>query len=66
MKTQAKKTISKKAGNGIKIRAAIRAGGLSGFNHSRALGKAGNGIKIRAAIRAGGLTTTNHNRSLLG
>ena len=44
---------------GIKIKSAVRAGGLMSINHNAAPVK--KGIKIKSAVRAGGLMSINHN-----
>src|SRR6185312_792530 len=54
--THTEKTIMKTvAKSGLKVRSAIKAGGLT-INHNRS------GLKVRSAVKAGGLTI-NHNRS---
>lgn len=50
------KTITK---SGLKVRSAIKAGGLNNLNHSRA------GLKVRSAVKAGGLAILNHSRRVL-
>ena len=45
--------------NGIKVRSAVKAGGLSTRNHTRGA------LKVRSAVKAGGLSTRNHSRNLL-
>jgi hypothetical protein len=42
---------------GLKVRSAVKAGGLSSINHSRA------GLKVRSAVKAGGLSSINHSRA---
>ena len=50
------KTISK---SGLKIKTAIKAGGLGTLNHNRT------GLKIKTAIKAGHIAMQNHNTRLL-
>ena len=48
------KTTSK---SGLKVKSAVKAGGISLLNHNRS------GLKIKSAVKAGGLASINHNRS---
>jgi len=41
----------------LKIKSAVKAGGLGTSNHNRTA------LKIKSAVKAGGLTTINHNRT---
>ena len=51
------KTVAK---SGLKVRSAIKAGGLNGDNHSRS------GLKVRSSVKAGKhCLIENHNRRLL-
>jgi hypothetical protein len=50
MKTSTKTT-------GLSIKTSLKAGGLTVWNHNRALA-------VRSNIKAGGLTVWNHNRGL--
>jgi len=43
--------------NGLKVKSAIKAGGINTENHNRS------GLKVKSAIKAGGINTENHNRS---
>jgi len=49
------KTVAK---SGLKVRSAIKAGGLT-INHNRS------GLKVRSAVKAGYTLADNHNRNLL-
>jgi hypothetical protein len=44
---------------GLKVKAGVKAGGLSIANHNRA------GLKVRAGVKAGGLSIANHNRAVV-
>ena len=45
---------------GLRIKTALKAGGLSVVNHSR------RALKVRAGVKAGGLAQLNHSRRTLG
>ena len=45
--------------SGLKVKAGVKAGGLTSVNHTRGA------LKVRAAVKAGGLSTVNHNGMIL-
>jgi hypothetical protein len=53
MKSTTMKSATMKSG--LKTKSAIKAGGLTGINHTRY------GLKTKSAIKAGGLAMVNHN-----
>jgi hypothetical protein len=48
-----------KANSGLKVKTGVRAAGLNGSNHNRAV------LKVRTGVKAAGIPTINQNRAVL-
>ena len=47
------------ANSGLKLKADVRAGGITPLNHNR------RGLRVKAGLKAGGMVPLNHNRRAL-
>ncbi|HEY4186973.1 MAG TPA: hypothetical protein VGP07_17990 [Polyangia bacterium] len=50
---------------GIRVKSAIKAGGVGSMNHNATTTKSA-GIRVKSAIKAGGVGSMNHNATVRG